>query len=451
MSETEVARFESSPLWKDVKKTLEKAKSYTPVSREVMIHTKDKDFKALKIIELSEKNDYAIDLGGTSHLRIAVGLGDYVADIYPYRDTLEITIKRIPSDPEAEVVTVKYRGVLDAKKNPPPPTATRAGQFNKESLNTSGIVELNIELIDRNYEVLRVATVSSHIYNGAKVKDLISGAMVGESNLYQIDGKPSIEAFNIVDPDNTTPISTCVFPTGLKIGNIPTFIQERSKGVYKYGLGTHFQRYNGKAAWWVYPLFDMSRFDQDVDRAVIFAVPPDRMAGIDRTFHKEGKILFIVAAGDQKYSDDAQLSDLNDGGGFRIANADAIMSKPAHIKDGNVKFDRTRLNTEIITRQRTDGLVNAPTKAPSSNLYKAYSELAERQGATLQLVWENSDPDLVYPGMPVKYVFMDKGDYRELKGTLLGRFSSSQLDGNLGTSTNFRTSTTLAMRVSYDE
>ena len=34
--------------------------------------------------------------------------------------------------------------------------------------------------------------------------------------------------------------------------------------------------------------------------------------------------------------------------------------------------------------------------------------------------WENSDPDLLYPGMPVKYMYMENEELVELNGILMG-------------------------------
>lgn len=447
--------FEKSPLWKDVKSTILNAPSPGYFKTEITIHTKDKDFKALKIKELQERNDYVKEICGSGHITMTMGLGDYVYDLYPYRDLLEVTIKRIPAgqnqatDDSAEIQTVRYRAILDLNKGNPSLTGMKISGISQQNLNQNQILDVTLELIDRNIEVLRVATVTGNTYNQVTPKQLISGIMTGESNRITVDGAPVIEGFSIIEPDNKDTIATVLIPPSLKIANVPTFLQEKVKGVYATGIGTHYQRFNGKPSWFVYPLYDLARFDTDVERLVIFAVPEDKMSGLDKTYRKDGRILYVAATGKQVYRDDSQITDLNSGAGFRMPDATGIITKPANISDGKITFDRSRLNTEIATRDRKDGVTFAPVVAPSANPYRMYSQLAAKQMSQMQVVWENSNPDLLYPGMPCKYVFMDKGEYREIRGVLLGRYTSQQLSGPVGTASSYRTGTVMALAMEY--
>lgn len=458
MQEGTSNNFEDTPLWLDVQSVFKAVDRRSNTDRTIRIHTKDGDFDVWKIIEIQEKNDYVSDYGGSVIVRFYIGLGDYVYKLYPYRDTLEASVKTVilrddrSIDEDTEVPTYRYRALLNIDENPSL-TGDKLSNQSYQSLNQTDMVQVCMELQDRNFEVLRSSTVEGFPYMSVTPQQLITCSMIDKSNQYVIDGKPAIEVFNFDPPDNQESMPTAVIETGTKVALIPTYVQEKLLGVYKFGLGTHYQRYLNKPTWFVYPLYNPDRFDNDVDRMVIFVVPQDKLPGIDRTWRKEGKVLYILTTGDRQYTDDSQVSDLNKGLGFRMADARAVETKPADVdvRTSKVFADRARFNTEIGVKSRTDGIFYAPTVSSSANPYKMYSRIAARQVSQVNIVWENSNAELVYPGMPCKYVFMDHGEYVELKGTILGKYTVTAVIGAPTTSTLYKTSTSLGMCLEYHE
>lgn len=447
--------FRSTPVWVGVEATIMSGPKKVKYDQQILIHTAQNDFPIMKLVEFEEHNDYVASTAGSIHISFMMGLGDYVYKLYPFRDMLEVTIKKIlqkdtgQTEDEDDSPTLRYRAILDITKNPKV-TAQRINNVDYETLNQSDVVQISLELLDRNLEVIRVATTPGGIYPQATMDQIIPGVMVGESNKWLIDGKPAVECFNMVPADNLVAVPNAYIPS-IKLSLVPTYLQEKISGVYNSGLGTHYQRVDGKPSWYVYPLFNTDRFDEDVERMVIYAVPEDELSGLDRTYRKEGKILYVVAAGQHKYEDDSQISDLNEGVGIRLPNATSVMNNGANLTPAGPVADRARANAEIGNRKRADGVYYAPTVAPSDNLFKYTSRLAGKQVSNLNLVWENSEPDYVYPGMPCKYIFMDGGEYRELKGIILGRYTVKALIGPPITTNTYRQSTNLAIALEYYE
>lgn len=447
--------FRSTPVWIGVESTIMSGPRKVKYDQRVMIHTSANDFPVMKLVEFEEHNDYSIGTSGSIHISFLLGLGDYTYKLYPFRNMLEVTIKKIfqktngETDDEDDSPTIRYRAILDVDKNPKI-TGQRSSNIDYETLNQSDVVQVNLELVDRNLEVIRVATTPGGIYPEATMDQIIPGLMMGESNKWLVDGAPAIQCFNMVPADNLVSVPNAYIPS-IKIGLVPTYLQEAISGVYNSGLGTHYQRVDGKPSWYVYPLFNTDRFNEDVERVVIYAVPENELSGIDQTFRKEGKVLYIVATGEQKYSDDSQISDLNEGVGVRLPNATGMFNNGATLTDKGPVADRARLNTEIGNRKRSDGVYYAPTVTPSDNLFKHVSKLAAKQVSSLNVAWENSEPDYIYPGMPCKYVFMDGSEYRELKGVILGRYTVKGLIGPPITTNTYRQSTNLAIALEYYE
>jgi hypothetical protein len=52
-------------------------------------------------------------------------------------------------------------------------------------------------------------------------------------------------------------------------------------------------------------------------------------------------------------------------------------------------------------------------------------------------VWENSQPDLIYPGMQVKILYMEDGEVKELFGVALKAHHYIQLRGQGATATRY--------------
>lgn len=454
MQEGLSASFESTALWLDVKDIIESKDKITNHVKKMKIHSEKGDFDVWKIIEIQEQHDYVANTAGSLIVRFMLGLGDYVYKLYPFRDTLEATLKSEPMnaqtgyDDTADSPTVRYRAILDMKYNKAL-TGDRISNQDYETLNQTDVVEVRLELQDRNLEVVRSSILEGGCFRQITAQKLLTSVMMNKANQFIIDGKPSIECFNIVKPDNEDNMPSVIIPSGIKTSLLPTFIQEKGLGIYKTGLGTHYQRYEGKPSWFIYSLYDTERFEEDVERVIFFSVPQDKLSGIDKTWKKEGKILYVACTGSQQYNDDSQLSDLNNGVGFRMADARSMEGKPGIVKNGTVSGDRSRLNTEVGTRDRSDGIYYAPVVGSSANPFKMYSQLASRQVSQTNLIWENSAPDLLYPGMPCKYVFLDQGEYREIRGVVLGKYSNTSILGAAVTSEVYKTSTHVGMCLEY--
>ena len=103
--------------------------------------------------------------------------------------------------------------------------------------------------------------------------------------------------------------------------------------------------------------------------------------------------------------------------------------------------------TEVGYKDREDGLNYAPYIKPGTNPFNMFSRAFFSRSQHITLGWENADPDLLYPGMPCKYVFMDHGKYIELKGTLTGVQVNRMLQGNAGTGKQYIVHATLGIVV----
>lgn len=444
--------FTSTPVWADVQTILDSGQKSVHYEYRGMLHTEKEDIAVMRISSIVLYRDFFNMLGDRLVVSFTMLFGDYVTRLYPFRNNLEFTIKDIElgetsssKKENSTIYTERYKAVFMFEENPK--IAGTGIEINDyESLNKAAPVTVKLELLDRSLEPLRIKTTSG-IFRQTTPLKVITSVLLQESYNVLVDGKPAVDGISVYEPSNNETLPHIVLPTGINITSIPTYLQENQTGVYTGGIGTYLQRYNGKKIWFVYPFYQVERFDKKLDKAIIYSVPKERLPGIDRTYNKDGSVVSIIATGDKNFTDNADVGYINKGVGFRMPEGRSFMRKPVLITEEGPVADRTRLNFEVITTARKDGLNYAPMKKASSNPYKEYSDVLARSMTRVDLVWENANPRMIYPGMPCKYVYVDKAKTIELKGTIIYVEAFTSLQGNSMTSKSYRTAAQLTLIV----
>lgn len=413
--------FEDSPLWPEVNAIAFQKKPATHFEYKATVHTEKEDFGVYDLNSVENHRDYLHDIGECVRVTFKMGAGDYVSRLYPYRNHLEMTLKRIPlqrnqDQGDVPILITRYKVIFDTQRNMP----VAGGELENHQpsdLNISDMVEVYFELVDRSLEPLRIKTTGGAFRN-VKVSQLIQGLMGVESDRVRVDGKPAVQGLDLVPPDNTDLLSNVVIPHGTRMTSIPTWLQARF-GVYNRGLGTYFQSYQGRKLWFVYPTYDSERFDTEHRKAVFYAVPQEKFPQLDKTFLLEGEVLKVAVTAQRRYID-SDLGSMNQGSGYRMADARSFMKKPVILTEDGPKAQRQRLNHEVALTDRSDGLNYAPrVSGPSANPFFQRSEVLARQMGQIDFVWENADPEQIYPGMPCKFIYLSQGKAKSLKGCIL--------------------------------
>lgn len=111
---------------------------------------------------------------------------------------------------------------------------------------------------------------------------------------------------------------------------------------------------------------------------------------------------------------------MSSGSGFRQANADALFNAPVSAQNGEAIAARAKLNTEVSIQNRSDGFNYAPvsTRGVSNNNYAEYSRQIMKNVARIDFIWHNARYDLLYPGMPCKYLYIDNNEVKTVRGVV---------------------------------
>lgn len=450
---------EEKTIWNDVKKVSSNITTPSEILNYIAIlHTTTDDLRVTKIISMDIAKDYVNKIGDEIVIKFLLPYGDYINKLYPKRHNLELTVitSRHTSTGYTDSITDKasserYKAVFIESSNIND-SLKFANTIDNFTLNNREPAEVTLQLINRTLEPLRVKTTQG-IFNDVTREDLIRAILGGETYKVKIDGKPGLDALDIYQLDNREKIKQIILPYNILVTAIPSYLQEKHTGLYNAGVGNYFQRYNKKRTWFVYPLFDITRIDNDTGKkALIYGSSSIRFSGLRTTYMEEAGNLLILTSGEQKYADDGESSQMDGGVGFRQTNADLMMDKPVQMhQDGPIGI-KNRLNTEVTLKKREDNLNFAPvsSRAISVNNIAEYSRQLINNGARIDLVWNNSNHDLIYPGMPCKYIYSDGEDTKEIKGVILNAhtmISTGNRSGVKVTDTSYTSVTMLTLFV----
>ncbi len=433
-----LANWRSSPVYLAVRDIFASEDPPFRNRLKAVLHTSDRDYTVFKILSEEIVKDYSKSMMEDIRLTCSIPLGDYITLVYPNKDNLEMTVTRTPmkargdsNNGKKNIQQIKYKCLFEPIN--PSFTSSEISNYDQATLNNSQFVTVYFRLMDRNAEPLRVK-MTQGVFRGIGPEEMIKAILLSESQQILVDGKPAAEGLDIVKPDKTKAISQVVLSSGTHMCEVPTMIQENYDGVYKYGIGTFFQRYNGVPMWFVYPLFDFDRFDgrEERDVAIFYSAPPKFTQGAERTYRVNPGVLEVVVTTDKHQINVSEIKQLNEGVGFRLMDTDAFMKKPAIIDaDGEPVGARANLNREVNLLERKDGLNYVPViKNFATNPYHETSKIASRTHTLLHFGWDNADETLIYPGMPMKFCYMEDNQYRELKGTILGLQAFRIREGN---------------------
>lgn len=364
-------------------------------------------------------------IGDVRQIECLILLGEYTYNILPYRDNLIIDITEIPlmegnstRNWERRAGTKRYKAILDLKGTDNTVlTNKNAAMTTEAQMNQMGLKSVVFTLIDEVCYKLMMTSV------GTTLRQMTTLDMLVWLHQYYFDAlfKGSnirIESENIWRQDYNQDIQHQIaFPDGLMLKDVPKFLQNDEVGVYPTGLGRYYQ----DNKFWVYPLFDFTRYKKNARVLNIINIPNERFQGSEKTYLVTPKSVTIIATGNVKSDDLTTGTRIQEGNGVRFGNAARLLMQGL-TKDNRLLLDRATNLFEVAGDALADGLNNVrwATERYSANPYKHYTKMAQQQGQQINVQWFRGNVDILDPGMPVRYQTLDGDTVRTYYGTLLG-------------------------------
>jgi len=391
------------------------------VEYEVCLHTVDIDYNITTIESVEILRDYNSNLADYTLVTCMMQAGDYIKDIHPYKDNLEITLKRRIND-----VELKQRFKLVIVNNKGDIEGTRYDNSDRDELNSLEMIRIEGQCVDRVSEALRLVYVDG-VYRLVDVDKLMRVKF--DMGIKPLGFRDNL-IIDLVKPDNSREYDHIEVPTGLDLFNLPTYLQDTHYGVYNGNIGTYLQFYNDKTTIFIYPLYDIKRFDTAEKKLMVYGVSSAKFDHVEHTYFVDGDIVKILAGKSTIGFNDGEDSLLDSGVGFTHTDANKIIERNSNVDDTEVIVDTEQMNVGQKFKEKKDYSNKSVHLGPVDNLFKHRSDIVKKSMATYQIQWNHCDPDLIYPGMPVMYVYLkDEDTIVKLKGIVQSIF----ILNNIGT------------------
>jgi hypothetical protein len=422
--------IESSLLGPEINDIIGKGtKNIIEIEHTVVLHTVDKDIELDMVASVEFKEDYNGNYSDEIYVEVFCPMGDFVKLIYPYRNNLEISvIKKVGTVKEAE----RYKCVLtNINEN------YGSGRYKEAShsdLNTNEMKNLRCQCLDRSVEGIRLKTVEG-VYRDHTLTELLVGLFHVELNKVKINGVNIEPIINIMKADNERKYNHIIVPSGMKLVDLPVYLQEKDYGIYnghiglyikKYKLGTYFKKEfsEKKTNVFIYPLYNPEITKNSKNKLIIYNIPNYKYSMVENTYLIDGDNIKIIASEDSRKSNTGDDTFMDKGVGFISLDAKSVMRRPFEINPDGVSNNKNQSNNETYMKERSDGSMYRGHNKPTDNLYNLRSNYLKEQGDLIQITWGFSDTKYLLPGMAIIYVYLgDNNDVIRLNGVLQSHYT----------------------------
>ncbi len=387
-----------------------------------VITTPKGDLTPMKVLSIDIHRDYVGNYCDELFLTVTMGLGTYQHQVVPYAANLTAVLKRKPvkeggqdgdltSDIEAQSLRATPIKISSAALEGNTTFAT-----DQYSGDLTAFVSVQFQLVDLAIEQARMQSGGTIVKN-TTVGDAIKYLITKLSANLKVDVNHKVRGVDMATPNNLQVYQHVIVPHGTKIVDIPGYIAHHFGAPYSAGMGAYLQ----KSIWYIYPLYDLARFDKSTRSLTVINVPRNRMPRADRSFRRTFNQLIIIATGMVEHNDPSEHLQLTHGNGSRYANARATMEGFVTVKNNKATAQRVTNANEYLAKARPNTLNNVQMSESriTANTFDEMGHLASRLGSLVMVTWENSDPGAIFPGMAAKYVYEVNGQVYELKGAVL--------------------------------
>ncbi len=407
------------------------------VMHEVHIHTVDIDVKIDKVTSIDIMEDYNNNYSAEIYVNILCPMGDLVKLIYPYRNNLEMSVIRtLGTFKDME----RYKLILMNVN-----TDLGSGKYTEKSLeelNKEEYVNLKCQCISREVEAIRLSQVCG-IYRGHTVKDIIIGLFDKNCRDIKVNGMALDPYITMSDVDNDRIYEHIIIPSGTKLVDLPSFLQELDYGVYNgeigmyiknERLGTFFNRCDlGSTAIpckkvlsiYIYQLYRISEKNKKVNKLIIYGSPNHKYSMIENTYLIDGDDIKILSNEDSVKINTGDTALIDNGTGYITLDVNKVMNRPVIVNPDKVDSFKDLSNIDSYSKERADTSVYRMTKEPNDNQYNYRSAFVKESGDILQIKWNFSNPKYLIPGMSITYAYLgDNNDVIRVDGVLQSHFTS---------------------------
>ena len=431
-------QIEDSVLGPEIRKILSnKTSGIQALTNNIMIHTKDLDIPVKLIESVETHSDFNTNVGDYIVTTVLMAMGDYVKDVYPNRDNLEITITK-----KINGILIKRRYKFVILNNLGGMTASRYTNSTREELNKLEQARVEGQCVDRLVEALRLQQASG-VYKNTDVDTVLHSCILSTLDNIKINNTTITLNLSITTPDNNVIFEHIRIPTGTNILDLPSYLQAIDYGIYNGDIGTYVRKTSCTGTnqsncgdmiydMYIYPLYNNTYYDKVTKKLVIYSTNSVKFEMVESSYLLDGDIVKILAGGSTKTLDNAENNMIDNGVGYTQTDPNLILERSSTVDSTGLSVNTNKVNETTAAKNRSDGGNGTTHISVAANMYPYRSDTLKTTMMLVQIHWNYSNPDLLYPGMPCIYIYMDNTNgIIKLKGTVQSIFTME----NQGTKT----------------
>lgn len=380
------------------------------------IHAPAEDIEAFFVMDFSLLRDYVNNFSDVLSITAVFGSGTITHRIMPYSKELEATVilrplVNMPDYVDSQTSKIKeYRFKAILYENGVKAIESNVlSDVSKKQRDIEDISAIKMQLVNPLQEQLRAKTFGGSIRDAVPLLS-IRALLTKYSKMPAIEEQFRVKGVDIVPGYDTKVRDHIIIPHLTPVIRVPMLIDEIVGGIYPTG----FQYYLQRNFWYIFSPFDVKAFEKSDYTLTVINMTKDKLAQLEKTFRITPTQIILLSTGEVRFDRLSERREINDSTGTRFIEATNVLGefKP------DTGYGITGDNKLIISRAKNTNTFAASSEqsttfAKESNLrittkrLYEYSKLAYRKGAMLQFVWENSADDLIYPGMPIRFIYMD--------------------------------------------
>lgn len=400
---------------RDIKAIISKKNKYiNNIRYRLILHTPKKDISILRLLNVETMRDYVGNVADYIITEFMLQAGDYIYDVHPFMDNLEMTI--IVETETTRISTIRYKFII--ANNLGNIEGTRYTRMSRQTLNETEEIHVEGQCLLREVEAIRTSYIDG-IYSNTNVENLLTSEIVNVTSKLKIEGKPINLNINIVKPHNDMTYNHINIQTGTPLLKLASEIQNGQYGIYNGMINNYIQMYKDKPTMFIYPLYDYEQYEKAKNKLLIFKNNNSYLDYQENTYTVENDIVRIIATNKMKTIDSGDNEYMSKGVGLTTNNGDMIGRSDVKVdKSSGTVNDSSRVSSSSDISRR-DGVNKIKYIGNDSNMYKHRSIINKDSMSIIQLQWNFANDRFLFPGMPVCFMYEDHGSVTKLYGTLL--------------------------------
>lgn len=387
-----------------------------------IIHTPTEDIDVFWVEKRELMQDYALAYAEELVIGVVLGSGTFNHKVVPHRDILEVTFIRTPlqsfgdfnPNEERQLFGKRYKAkLLDNSSSVL--ESNIPGQVSLEKADRTNLISVRMQLIEPVLFALRLKTFGGTLKQ-AKPREALRAILGSLSTINSTDGNKGNIRVHVADNITEEVFANVPIPVS-KLVHFPLVLNQIVGGLYPTGLGRFFK----DLTWYVYPIYDTSRFKKERVGLTLVNVTADKFPNPEVSFLKTDDQVVVISTGQVKHIDRSESLQLNVGNGVRYLDAKNSFKNFAEVKDNKIYVNKDKNTKTFLSELRKEDeqwVPEADDRVTSFHNLEA-SKISERLGSYVMVSWENCDESVLRPGMPVRFLYMDGQTPTELFGTLL--------------------------------